>query len=250
MGPTDGGADENAFLQYPAAKLEAVAPDGRTDRANEVVRRYPDRGVRLPAYEADRGEPVVLDRPVPPAPSSLVGLIRSDLRAKAEWMYESRGWKAVVKTLLTDGTPAMIWYRLMQWARRWRLTPLELVFNRLNTICCGCIIGRGAEFGPGFVLIHSIGVVINGSVRGGTRVHIEHQVTIGAEKRQSPVIGDGVFIGAGAKVIGPVTIGAGAKVGANAVVVHDVPPGVTVVGIPARPVNRKPAPPPAGEQPG
>jgi serine O-acetyltransferase len=174
----------------------------------------------------------------------LLRLIRSDLRAKAEWCYESHGWKAVLKVLLTDGTPAMIWYRLMQWARRWRLVPFELLFNRLNTMFCGCIIGRGAEFGPGFVLIHSLGVVINGTVRGGTGVKIEHQVTIGAEKRQSPVLGDGVFIGAGAKIIGPVTVGEGARVGANAVVVADVPRFSTVVGIPAKVVradNRPPA---------
>src|SRR5262245_30430929 len=163
----------------------------------------------------------------------LARLIVSDLRAKAQWCYESRGLAAVVKVLLTDGTAAMVWYRLMQWARRWRLVPLEMLFNRLNTICCGCIIGRGAEFGPGFVLIHSLGVVINGRVRGGSGVKIEHQVTIGAEKRQSPVLGDGVFVGAGAKIIGAVRIGDGAKIGANAVVLHDIPPGATAVGIPA-----------------
>lgn len=167
----------------------------------------------------------------------LARLIVSDLRAKGEWCYESRGLGAVIKVLLTDGTAAMIWYRLMQWARRWRLAPLEMLFNRLNTICCGCIIGRGAEFGPGFVLIHSLGVVINGSVRGGSGVKIEHQVTIGAEKRQSPVLGDSVFIGAGAKIIGSVRIGDGAKIGANAVVLHDIPPGATAVGIPARVVR-------------
>ena len=133
---------------------------------------------------------------------SLFRLIASDLRAKAAWSYESSSGKAVLKVLLTDGTPAMIWYRLMQWARRWHIGPLEMIFNRINTIFCDCIIGRGAEFGPGFVLIHSIGVVINGSVRGGANVKIEHQVTIGAERRQSPVIGNDVFIGAGAKVIG------------------------------------------------
>ncbi len=167
-------------------------------------------------------------------------LILSDLRAKAEWCYESGRWPAVVKVLLTDGTPAMIWYRLMQGARRWRLAPLEMLFNRCNTIFCGCIIGRGAEFGPGFVLIHSIGVVINGTVRGGAGVKLEHQVTIGAEKRQSPVLGDGVFVGAGAKIIGPVTIGAGAKIGANAVVVKDVPSHATVVGIPPAQVVKIP----------
>ena len=170
--------------------------------------------------------------------ASLFGLIASDLRAKAAWSYESAGRTAVVKVLLTDGTPAMIWYRLMQWARRWRLAPLEMLFNRFNTICCGCIIGRGAEFGPGFVLIHSIGVVINGSVRGGTNVKIEHQVTIGAERRLSPVIGNDVFIGAGAKIIGSVTVGDGARIGANAVVVHDVASRTTVVGIPAKVVRR------------
>jgi serine O-acetyltransferase len=169
-------------------------------------------------------------------------LICSALLAKAEWCYESRRWPAVVKVLLTDGTAAMIWYRLMQGARRWRLAPLEMLFNRLNTMFCGCIIGRGAEFGEGFVLIHSIGVGINGSVRGGNHVKIEHQVTIGAEKRSSPQIGNGVFIGAGAKVIGAVEIGDGARVGANAVVVHDVPAHTTVVGIPARGVAQRQLP--------
>lgn len=168
---------------------------------------------------------------------TLFRLIASDLRAKAEWCYESRGAKAAVKTLLTDGTPAMIWYRLMQWARRWRLGPLEMVFNRCNTIFCGCIIGRGAEFGPGFVLVHSLGVVINGAVRGGANVKIEHQVTIGAEGRQSPTLGDDVFIGAGAKIIGPVHIADGVRIGANAVVLTDIPPHATAVGIPAKVVR-------------
>jgi len=173
---------------------------------------------------------------------TLFRLILSDLRAKSAWCYERTDWKGMLKALLTDGTPAMVWYRLMQWARRWRLVPLELAFNRMNTICCGCVIGRGAEFGPGFVLIHSNGVVINGTVRGGANVKLEHQVTIGAEKRQSPVLGDDVFVGAGAKILGAVRIGDGAKVGANAVVLGDVPPGATAVGIPARVVRTRPHP--------
>lgn len=162
-----------------------------------------------------------------------------DLRRKAEWLYESSAPAARVKVLLTDGTAAMIWYRLMQWARRWRLMPLEMIFNKLNVIFCNCIIGRGADFGPGFVLVHSTGIVINGDVRAGRNLTLEHQVTIGAERRQSPVIGDDVFIGAGAKIIGSVTIGNGARIGANAVVVHDVPAHSTVVGIPARVVRQR-----------
>ena len=172
-------------------------------------------------------------------PRSLGGLIRSDLRRKALWCYESESTRALLKVLLTDGTAAMILYRLMQWARRWRLSPLEMVFNKMNAVGFNCIIGRGAEFGPGFVLIHATGVVINGGVRGGSNLHVEHQVTIGAERRQCPTLGDDVFLGAGAKVLGSVTIGDGARVGANAVVVRDVPAHCTVVGVPARVVRRR-----------
>jgi serine O-acetyltransferase len=169
----------------------------------------------------------------------MLGLILSDLRAKASWCYEDEGPRAVLKVLMTDGTMAMIIFRGMQWARRWRLVPLELLLNRLNSICCNCIIGRGAEFGPGFVLIHATGVVINGQVIGGEHVLIEHQVTIGAERRQSPRIGSNVFIGAGAKIIGQITVGDHSRVGANAVVLDDVPAYATVAGIPARVVRRR-----------
>jgi serine O-acetyltransferase len=172
---------------------------------------------------------------------SLVSTIMGDLRRKALWCYESERWPAVLKALGTDGTPAMILYRLMQWARRRHLTPLEWIFNRMNSMCCDCIIGRGAEFGPGFVLIHSTGIVINGAVSGGSDVYLEHQVTIGAERRRAPVLGSDVFVGAGAKIIGAVTIGTGAKIGANAVVVDDVPPHSTAVGIPARIVRSRQA---------
>lgn len=168
-------------------------------------------------------------------------LIRSDLEAKAQWCYEDSSPKAQLKALLSDGTSSMLVYRAMQGARRAGNPALEMVFNKINSGLLGCVIGRGAEFGPGFVLIHSNGVVINGAVRGGENVLLEHQVTIGAERRQSPKLGDNVFIGAGAKIVGPVEIGEGARVGANAVVVKDVAAGDTVVGIPAKPVRKRSA---------
>lgn len=172
----------------------------------------------------------------------MLSLIRSDFRQKALWLYESNGWAAQLKAIMTDGSASMLLYRLMQFSHRLRVLPLEMILNKLNAALCQCIIGRGAEFGPGFVLIHSTGVVINGSVRGGENVFVEHQVTIGAERRNSPVIGNNVFIGAGAKIIGAVRIGDGARIGANAVVLDDVPPHTTVVGIPARVVrSRAPA---------
>ncbi|HUB27470.1 MAG TPA: hypothetical protein VL992_18735 [Tepidisphaeraceae bacterium] len=165
------------------------------------------------------------------------GLLRTiayDVRRKAKWCYQSSGWKSCVKTLLSDGTSAMIIYRLMQWSGRCRLVPLEMLFNKINVIFNNCIIGRGADFGPGFVLIHATGVVINGRVRGGSHVMIEHQVTVGAEERRSPVIGNDVFIGAGAKLVGDITIGDGARIGVNAGVIYDVPPYATAAGNPAR----------------
>jgi serine O-acetyltransferase len=157
-----------------------------------------------------------------------------DLRAKSAWCYGDTRGRTLLKTLVTDGTFAMLCYRLMWWSHRRHLAPLTMLFNKINAVFGQCIIGRGAEFGPGFVLIHSQGVVINGAVRGGEHVYLEHQVTIGAEKGVSPVLGNRVFVGAGAKIVGPVTIGDGARVGANAVVVKNVPAGATVGGVPAR----------------
>jgi len=136
----------------------------------------------------------------------------------------------------------MVIYRLMQGSRELHLAPLEMAFNKLNSIVNACVIGRGTEFGPGFVIIHSHGIVINGKVRGGSNVHLEHEVTIGDSGAGAcPVLGSNVYVGAGAKLIGPVSIGDGARVGANAVVVKDVEPDTTVVGIPARPVRRREA---------
>jgi serine O-acetyltransferase len=165
-------------------------------------------------------------------------LILSDLRAKAMWCYQDDSLAALIKVLLTDGTVAMLVYRVMQWARACRLVPIEWFCNKFNASTQGCIIGRGAEFGPRFVLIHSTGVVINGQVLGGSGIHVEHQVTIGAERRGSPRLGDDVFIGAGAKIVGPVLIGSHTRIGANAVVVADVPDHATAVGVPARIVHR------------
>ena len=122
-------------------------------------------------------------------------LLIGDIRAKALWNYQRDDWKAMLSALATDGTGAMVIYRLMQWAGRRRLPVLAVIFNKVNSVFNNCIIGRGAEFGPRFVLIHATGVVINGEVRGGADLRVEHQVTIGAEGRRAPVLGDAVFAG-------------------------------------------------------
>ena len=90
------------------------------------------------------------------------------------------------------------------------------------------------------MIFHSNGVVINGRVKGGSHVHLEHEVTIGDDGAgHIPVLGSNIYVGAGAKIIGDVKVGDGARVGANAVLVHDAPAGATMVGIPAKPIRRR-----------
>lgn len=92
-----------------------------------------------------------------------------------------------------------------------------------------------AQIGPGIYFGHKMGIVINESARIGSRVRIMHAVTIAGGPA---TIEDDVHIGAGAKIIGRVRIGKGAKIGANAVVLKDVPPFVTAAGVPAKIVRR------------
>lgn len=96
--------------------------------------------------------------------------------------------------------------------------------------------------GPGLRLPHAgRGVVLHPTVRLGAGVTLYHQVTIGVkDERPAGTVGNGVEIGAGAKILGPVTIGDDARIGANAVVVKDVPAGATAVGIPATVRRREP----------
>lgn len=91
------------------------------------------------------------------------------------------------------------------------------------------------EIGPGLFIAHGHGSTI-AAARIGRNCYVHQGVTIGWDYRgeRAPVLGDGVFVGAGAKVLGAVTIGEGARIGANAVVLCDVPAGATAVGVPAR----------------
>jgi serine O-acetyltransferase len=130
-------------------------------------------------------------------------------------------------------------------ARMWRRPGLALPARLLSLwtrSITGVEIHPGATIGRRFFIDHGTGVVIGETAEIGDDVMLYHDVTLGGRSLQKvkrhPTIHDGVVIGAGARVLGPVTVGERARIGANAVVVRDVPAGAVVVGIPGQVVQR------------
>ncbi|MGY1636653.1 serine O-acetyltransferase [Geodermatophilus sp. SYSU D00742] len=143
---------------------------------------------------------------------------------------------------LTDArTTLAIWRAGQLLYRRPGVVPflLRRVFRMADRLWTRGYIGAELPFqvtaGPGMRLPHAgRGIILHPTVRIGSGVTMYHQVTVGVrDDRPAAVIGDGAYIGAGAKILGPLDIGAGARIGANAVVVRDVPAGATAVGVPA-----------------
>ncbi len=126
----------------------------------------------------------------------------------------------------------------------WRhgLLTLGRYVSFIGRFLTGIEIHPGARLGRRLIIDHGAGVVIGETAEVGDDVYIYHQVTLGGTNTEAvkrhPTVGNNVIIGAGAKVLGAIEIGEGARIGANAVVVAPVPAGTTVVGIPARPVDR------------
>lgn len=149
--------------------------------------------------------------------------------------------------LCYPGVGAIIWHRLANglWRRRLYL-PAKMTSN-VGRLLTGIEIHPAAQMGRRIIIDHGMGVVIGETAIVGDDVYMYHQVTLGgtssARGKRHPTIGRNVIIGAGAKILGDILVGDDARVGANAVVVQDVQPGVTVVGIPARAVERNRAAP-------
>jgi serine O-acetyltransferase len=125
---------------------------------------------------------------------------------------------------------------------RHRLHTLGRFVSHIGRFLTGIEIHPGAKLGRRLIIDHGMGVVIGETAVIGDDVYIYHQVTLGGtstdQGKRHPTVGNNVIIGAGAKVLGAIEIGEGARIGSNAVVVSAVPAGTTVVGIPARPVER------------
>lgn len=157
-------------------------------------------------------------------------LVREDFRA-----HERDPWRQGVWVLLV--------YRFGRWRYTvrpaWLRKPLSLLYKFMkiaSQILTGIDLPCEARVGRRLVIEHFGGIVVSGDTVIGDDVTIRHGVTLGLRRKGvagAPVIGNRVDIGAGAKILGPVKIGDGAAIGANAVVLCDVPAGAVAVGIPA-----------------
>lgn len=123
-----------------------------------------------------------------------------------------------------------LWFARLKWLARF--------VSHLGRFLTGIEIHPGATIGRRFFIDHGMGVVIGETAEIGDDCTLYHGVTLGGtswkEGKRHPTLGNGVVVGAGAKILGPIIIGDGAKIGSNAVVVKNVPEGATAAGIPAR----------------
>lgn len=162
--------------------------------------------------------------------------IREDLACVFERDPAARHTFEVLTTY--PGLHALWLHRLSHRLWGWGLKWIARMLSTLGRWVTGIEIHPAARIGRRFFIDHGMGVVIGETAEVGDDVTIYHGVTLGGtswEKgKRHPTLGDGVVVGAGAKVLGPLTIGEHARIGSNAVVVRDVPAGATVVGVPGR----------------
>ncbi len=140
--------------------------------------------------------------------------------------------------LLYPSVHALIWYRIAHALYNRKHYILARGLSQLARFFTGIEIHPGAKIGKGLFIDHGMGVVIGETAEIGDHVTIYHGATLGGtgkhKGKRHPTVGNNVIIGAGAKVLGPIYLGDNVKVGANSVVLKDVPTNSTAVGIPAR----------------
>ena len=170
--------------------------------------------------------------------------LRSALAVFREDLYAARHRDPAARSLLEialgySGVHAIWFHRVAH--RMWREPALRLPARLLSQAAraiTGVEIHPGAQLGRRLFIDHGMGVVIGETAVVGDDVLLFHGVTLGGRSmshgKRHPTLGDNVVVGAGAKILGPVTVGSGAQVGANAVVIRDVPIDHIAVGVPAK----------------
>jgi len=161
-------------------------------------------------------------------------IVRDSIAIARSFNDGRAGLRELLSTASHDGSQVLMLSRLRGAARRWHVPLAGSLLRRVQTALFGVEIARDVELGEGVVFVHTVGVVIGGDAKVGDRVVFLGSNTLGTlGKKGYPRIGNDVVIGAGARILGPVHVGDGASIGANAVVLHDVPPGTTALGVPA-----------------
>jgi serine O-acetyltransferase len=162
--------------------------------------------------------------------------LREDIQAVFDRDPAARTTFEILTTY--PGVHAVLMHRLSHWLWKAGLPWLARVLSNVARWFTGIEIHPGATIGRRFFIDHGMGVVIGETAEIGDDCTLYHGVTLGGttwdKGKRHPTLGSGVVIGAGAKVLGPITIGADARIGSNAVVLKDVPVGATVVGVPGR----------------
>lgn len=156
-------------------------------------------------------------------------------------MQEIKGWgttRTLVDALLLDnGFQALISYRMGSTLRQWGVPVVPAVCRRLSIAFCGIDILPQAEIGGGCYIPHGVGLVVGGATVIGEDCTLLQGVTLGEARFDSdacPKVGNRVTIGAGAKILGGITVGDDSFIGAGAVVLEEVPPQHIAIGVPAR----------------
>lgn len=151
--------------------------------------------------------------------------------------------RSTVEVLLCyPGIHALIFHRIAHFLHRCSLTLLPRLVSQFSRWFTGIEIHPGAKIGEGLFIDHGMGVVIGETTEIGDNCTLYQGVTLGGtgkdKGKRHPTLGNNVMVGAGAKILGPFTVGDDSKVAANAVVLSEVPPNCTAVGVPARVVKR------------
>ncbi len=171
--------------------------------------------------------------------SSLFRTIKEDIRTVSTKDPAARNWVEII--CCYPGLHALWFHRGAHFLWSYRLRLLGRLLSHLSRFLTGIEIHPGARIGRSFFIDHGMGVVIGETTEIGDNVLLYQGVVLGGtthEKlKRHPTLGNNVVIGAGATLLGAITIGDGARVGAGSVVVNSVPPGATVVGIPGRVVT-------------
>ncbi|HEX4307619.1 MAG TPA: serine O-acetyltransferase [Solirubrobacterales bacterium] len=171
----------------------------------------------------------------------LLAEIRADVTAARDRDPAAQGVSSFEILTSWAGVQALLAHRLAHALRGARVPWVPRAIAYFTRAVTGVEIHPAAEIGRRFFIDHGSGVVIGETARIGDCVTLYQGVTLGGtgfqRGKRHPTLGDNVTVGSGAKLLGPIAVGDGAKIGANTVVVEDVPPGATVVGNPGHPVR-------------